>query len=117
MTSTLTCAHFSIARQKIKVQNGRKYTPNGRKYPQTRANPKSITNPVLPRALFDVHPSLSCLTLQCSWLTLHYIPFVEAMLSNQWSSCTLKDGIGLLDSQCNETPDKLAHIDELIKVH
>lgn len=37
------------------------------------------------------------------------------MLSQQWSSDTLKDGIGLLTSQCVDAPMKLSDLDDLIK--
>lgn len=38
------------------------------------------------------------------------------MLSRQWSSETLKQGIDLLGSQCTETPTGTANIDEMIRV-
>ena len=39
------------------------------------------------------------------------------MLSRQWSSNTLKDGIDLLSSQSTDAQDNLKQIDEMIKAH
>lgn len=38
------------------------------------------------------------------------------MLSKQWSSNTIKDGVGLLNSQCTGGPASLGQLDEMIKV-
>lgn len=85
------------------MQNGRKFPQNGRKFPQTAANPKRVTNPFHIRAGFR--------------LSLGVTQGTVAMLSRQWSSNTLKDGIDLLSSQSTDAQENLKQIDEMIKAH